>query len=67
MPMPSRGIGNMGCSQMVYVDDVSVDLAAKLYSRDYGSGPELFTDSDGKWSLYYQKRQLSRYFRIFAM
>lgn len=66
-PMPSRGVGNMVCSQMVYVDDVSVDLAAQLYSRDYGSRPRLFTDNDGKWSLDYPKRALSRYFRIFAM
>ena len=66
-PMPSRGIGNMICSQMVYVDDDSVDLAAQLYSRDYGSRPELFVDNDGKWSLDYPKRALSRYFRIFAM
>ncbi|MDN6024709.1 hypothetical protein [Bifidobacterium mongoliense] len=68
LPMPSRGIGNMVCSQMVYVDDNDgVDLNAKLYSRDYGSRPELFAGNDSKWSLYYPKRALSRYFRIFAM
>lgn len=68
LPMPSRGIGNMVCSQMVYVDDNDgVDLSAQLYSRDYGSRPELFADNDGKWSLFYPKRALSRYFRIFAM
>jgi hypothetical protein len=67
LPMPSRGIGNMSCSQMVYVEDNSVDLAAQLYSRDYGSNPRMFADNDSKWSLYYPKHALSRYFRIFAM
>jgi hypothetical protein len=66
-PMPSTGIGNMVSSQMVYVDDSRVDLAAQLYSRDYGTKPELFSQNDGKWSLFYPKKPLGRYFRIFAM
>lgn len=67
LPMPSTGMGNMVCSQMVYVNDISVDLAAQLYTRDYGSRPELFSGNDAKLSLFYPKRPLSRYFRIFAM
>lgn len=67
LPMPSTGIGNMVCSQMVYVNDISVDLAAQLYTRDYGSRPEMFSGNDAKLSLFYPKRPLSRYFRIFAM